>query len=265
MSGFQVAGSAYDRFMGRYSGALAERFSNAAGIRQGVQALDVGCGPGALTAVLAARLGAEAVAAVDPSVPFVEACRRRVPGADVRLAGAEALPFDSGTFDAVLAQLVVNFIPDPPAGVAEMCRVARTGAVVGAAVWDYGGGMTMLRAFWDAAADVCGPAAVEADEGRRMRYCDPESLGGLWRDAGLAEVSVQALDVEAGYADFDDLWWPFTQGVGPAGAFVVALDPPDRDRVRHALRERLGSPPGPFTLAARAWCALGQKSSSAPA
>jgi ubiquinone/menaquinone biosynthesis C-methylase UbiE len=142
---FQTSADAYDRHVGRYSHALARALIDAAGVRPGQQALDVGCGPGALTGELAARLGPEGVAAVDPSAPFAEACRRRLPDVRVEIAAAEALPFPDGAFDAVLSQLVVNFIRDPPAGLREMRRVARPGGTVAAAVWDYSGEMTLLR------------------------------------------------------------------------------------------------------------------------
>lgn len=146
---FRAPAGAYDRFLGRYSPALAVALADFAGVEPGMRALDVGCGPGALTAVLAARLGAENVAAVDPSEPFVEACRARIAGADVALAAAEALPFGDAAFDAVLTQLVINFISDPAAAVRELARVTRPGGVVAACVWDYGGEMTLLRTFWE--------------------------------------------------------------------------------------------------------------------
>lgn len=255
---FRVAASAYDRFVGRYGEELAEALCDAAGVAPPARALDVGCGPGALTAVLARRLGPDAVAAVDPSAPFVEACRERVPGADVREAGAEDLPYGDGTFDAVLSQLVVNFIPDPVAGLAEMRRVARPGSVVAGAVWDYAGEMTMLRQFWDAAVEVCGAPAQARAEQQVMRFCTEDSLGRLWRDAGLGEVRVQPLTAHARYDDFDDLWSPFTAGVGPAGAFVTSLGEDERGRLRDAYSRRLGEPDGPFELTARAWCAVGR-------
>jgi len=99
---FPVAGEAYDRFIGRYSRQLAPRFLEFAGVAA-VPVIELGCGPGALTALLAERLGSARVAAVDPSQPFVDACRARVPGADVRLGSAENLPFPSGSFEAALS------------------------------------------------------------------------------------------------------------------------------------------------------------------
>lgn len=148
---FQASGEAYDLFMGRYSRPLAVVFADAAEIGRGQTALDVGCGPGALTAVLVDRLGAESVSAFDPSGPFVADCTARHPGVDVRLGRAEAIPFDGDQFDAALAQLVLHFVSDPQMVVAEMRRVVHPGGIVAACVWDFDGGMEMLRRFWDAA------------------------------------------------------------------------------------------------------------------
>ena len=145
---FDVAAESYDRFMGRYSVLLAPQLADLAGVRHGQRVLDVGSGPGALTAELVARLGASAVAAVEPSEPFVDAARTRNPGVDVRQAAAEQMPFVDGWFDAALAQLVVHFMADPVAGLTEMARVTRRDGVVAACVWDHAGGQGPLSSFW---------------------------------------------------------------------------------------------------------------------
>ena len=144
---FFVAAAAYDRFMGRYSRLLSAQMADLAGVRDGQQALDVGCGPGALTAELVARLGPGGVAAVDPSAPFVAAARERFPGIAVQQAPAEQLPFPDDRFDAALAQLVVHFMADPLAGLREMRRVTRPGGGVAACVWDHAGGRGPLGVF----------------------------------------------------------------------------------------------------------------------
>ena len=255
---FQASADVYDRFIGRYGAALGDAVLEAASVRPGMRVLDVGCGSGALAARAANVVGAENVAAVDPSEPFVEGCRARVPGADVRVAPAESLPFRDGTFDAVLAQLVVNFMSDAPRGLAEMVRVAKPGGVVGAAVWDYAGEMRLLRAFWDSAAAVA-PETAARDESRTLRYATPGELTGLWSGAALDDVSVSALEVDAQYDDFDDLWTPFLAGIGPAGALAASLDPAAQEALREELRSRLGNPAGPFTLTAKAWFVRGAK------
>jgi SAM-dependent methyltransferase len=254
---FRTSAQAYDRYIGRYGPELAAGLISAAGLTPGRRALDVGCGPGALTAALAELLGPDAVAAVDPSEPFAEACASRVPGVRVEVGAAEALPFDDDSFDAALSQLVVNFMSDAPAGVREMRRVTRPGGTVAAAVWDYADGMTLLRRFWDAAATL-DPAAADRDEGRSMPYCRPDELGGLWREAGLEDVTGTELTVEAGYENFDDLWQPLEAGVGPSGAYAAALPPEGRAALREELRRRLGAGDSPFRLAARAWLVVGR-------
>jgi ubiquinone/menaquinone biosynthesis C-methylase UbiE len=238
--------------VGRYGPALSAAHADAAGLRPGDRALDVGCGPGALVIELAGRLGAERVAAVEPWEPFMELAREAVPGADVRAAPAERLPFPDGAFDVVMSQLVVNFMSDPEAGVAEMRRVARR--TVTSCTWDYAGGMTMLRTFWDAALEL-DPGAP--DEGRTMRFCTPAELAALWERAGLRAVETAEIAVEAGYGGFDDYWEPFTAGLAPSGAYCAGLADDARAALREACFRRLGAPAGSFTLAARAWLVRG--------
>src|ERR687889_430770 len=223
---FAVAGDKYDRFMGRYSRQLAPRFIEFAGVDAGMAVVDVGCGPGALTESLVEQTGAENVAAADPSEPFVAAATERAPGADVRLAAAEELPWEDDRFDAALSQLVVNFMRDADAGVSEMRRGVRPGGVVAACTWAYADDMQMLRSFWDAARRL---DAGAPDEGRTMRYRHVEELDELWRRVGLSEIDCDHLRVETSYTDFDDLWEPFTFGVGPAGAYLAKLSPEQRE------------------------------------
>ncbi|MEP6665724.1 MAG: methyltransferase domain-containing protein, partial [Nocardioidaceae bacterium] len=132
---FDVTADAYHQFMGRYSEPLAIAFADLAGARAGMRALDVGCGPGALTAELVTRLGPDAICAIDPSESFVAAVRARFPGVDVRSGVAEQLPFPDETFDLALAELVVHFMTDPVAGLQEMARVTRPAGQIAACVW----------------------------------------------------------------------------------------------------------------------------------
>jgi SAM-dependent methyltransferase len=245
--------AAYQRFMGRYSDRLAHEFAQAAGVVSGQQVVDVGCGSGALTAVLAEIVGADHLAGVDPSEPFVAEARRRVPGADLRVGPAESLPFEDSTFDAALSQLVFHFVQDPARSVAEMRRVTRPGGMVAACVWDMTGGMTMLRSYWDSAREVgaTGPDEIERFGGR------PGQLADLWRQAGLREVVDQPLTVTADYEGFDELWTSFLGAAGPVGAHAVSLDEQQAAAVREALHRRIGSPAGAFTLNAKAWYAAG--------
>jgi SAM-dependent methyltransferase len=242
----------YDRYMGRYSQALAAALADAAGVRAGLQALDVGCGPGALTGELAARLGAGQVAAIDPAPQFAAACRDRHPGADVRTGAAEELPWPDARFDAALACLVVGFMRDPDLGLREMARVTRPGGTVAACMWDtVTGGMTMLRVFWDAARQVEPAAPGEA----ALAGTGEGDLAARLARAGLKDVTGGALTSQARYLGFDDFWEPFTLAVGPAGNYLRSLSPDQQAEVREACRGRV--PDGPFTLPARAWYACG--------
>jgi SAM-dependent methyltransferase len=255
---FRVQVTAYDRHVGRYGTQLATALCGYALVEPGMRALDVGSGPGALTQVLAARLGAVNVTALEPSEPFAKACRARVPGVEVVIAGAQVMPFADATFDAVLSQLVVNFIEDAAAGVREMARVARPGGVVAACVWDYAEEMTLLRAFWDAARELLPDLATARDEGVVMRWSGDGELASLWASAGLKDVRSGALRVHANYRDFEDLWEPFPSCVGPSGAFCAALDDDRRAALRDAYRRTLGVGDEPFELTARAWAVAGR-------
>jgi SAM-dependent methyltransferase len=250
--GFDVGAEAYDRFMGRYSVGLSAPMADLAGVEAGQRAVDVGCGPGALTSELVARLGPDAVAAVDPSASFVSAARERNPGVDVRVAASEALPFDDDAFDAALAQLVVHFMADPVAGLSEMARVTRPDGAVAACVWDHGGGQGPLSPFWDAVRELDPDARDESElAGAREGH-----LAELFAAAGLSDIEPSVLAVTVDHATFEDWWEPFTLGVGPAGAYVSRLDDGDRERLRDLCRSRLPAPP--FRLTARAWTVRGR-------
>jgi SAM-dependent methyltransferase len=246
---FSVNADLYDRFMGRYSVPLAPRFVDFTRIADGRRVLDVGCGPGALTAELVAR--GDAVSAADPSEQFVDAARARHPGVDVRRASAEALPFGDGEFDAALAQLVVHFMADPVAGLREMARVTRTGGIVAACVWDHAGGGGPLYTFWSAAREL----DPDTDDESRLAGARRGHLTELFGAAGLREIEEEAISVDVRHPTFEEWWEPFTLGVGPAGAFVARLDATERERLRDVCRERL--PAAPFTVSARAWAARG--------
>ena len=248
---FEVAADAYDGFMGRYSRLLSSQLADLASVRAGQRVLDVGCGTGALTAELVARVGPAAVAAVDPSESFVAAVQARHPGVDIRRAPAEDLPFPDDAFDATLAQLVVHFMVDPVAGLAEMSRVTRRDGVVAACVWDHGGSQGPLRFFWDAAR-VLDPTV---DDESTLAGTREGHLAELFAAAGLRDIEASALSVNLEHATFDAWWEPFTHGVGPAGTYLAGLDAERRAELRAACRRMVTSEP--FVVTAKAWAARG--------
>ena len=244
MSGFfRVGGAAYDDFMGRYSMRLAPLFADFAGV-QGGRVLDVGAGTGALTGELLRR-GAD-VAAAEPSPEFFAALRERFPSIEVVQAPAERLPFADGSFDAALAQLVVAFMEDAPAAVAEMGRV---GGAVAVCMW----GVMEMEMFGaiNRTAEAIG-VSREAEAGAR-RYRTPEELGELL--APLGRVESAALDVTADYDDFEEFWSALSRQVGPAGAWLAALSEEQRGQARDEMHRQVGSPSGPFSLSGRCYAA----------
>lgn len=248
---FNVAAEAYDRFMGRYSTLLAPRFADLASVASGQRVVDVGCGPGALTAELIGRLGSTAVSAVDPSEPFVAAVHERHPEITVHRAAAEHLPFGDDEFDAALAQLVVHFMADPVAGIREMGRVTRSGGVVAACVWDFAGGRGPLGVFWRAANQLDPDVVDEAD----MAGASEGQLAQLFREAGLDQIEATTLSISTVHQSFEEWWEPYTFGVGPAGSYVTGLDEAHQAELRELCRSEL--PAAPFTLTALAWATRG--------
>jgi SAM-dependent methyltransferase len=244
---FEVAADAYGRFMGRFSDGLSAGLADLAEVRSGQRVLDVGAGPGTLSAELARRVGEAHVAAIDPSPPFVSALRDRLPGADVRRGTAEDLPHPDDTFDATLAQLVVHFMSDPVGGIREMARVTVPGGVVAACVWDHAGGRSPLSTCWNAVSAL-DPDAV--DEGG-LPGVRAGHLGQLFGTAGLADVEESELAVASSFASFEEWWEPYGFGIGPLGEYVARLDDAARERLRARCAAALG--PAPFTVRATAW------------
>ena len=241
---------AYDRFMGRYSEPLAVPFADFAGLPRDSRVLDVGCGTGALTAELSTRVAPELITAVDPSEAFVEALSARRPEVEVIRAPAEDLPFEDGSFDATLAQLVLHVMDDPVAGLREMARVTRYGGVIAACVWDFTEGGP-LGPFW-AAAETLDAAA---DSGSPSAGTRAGQLAELFRAAGIGDVFDGAVSVDVKHATFEDWWEPFTLGVAPSGAYVAGLDPEPRDALRDLCRAKMPDPP--FVVTAKAWATRG--------
>ena len=247
---------AYERFMGRWSALLAPRLLDVVGLGEPRMLVDVGCGTGNLSLAAAARWPACRLLGVDPTPGFVAQARDRTDEPDrvrFELGVADDLPLADGSADATLALLVLNFVPDPDRALAEMRRVTRTCGVLGAAVWDYGGGMGMLRTLWDAAARL--DPEVSGQDEATMPLGRPAGLAGLWRHAGLGDVADGDLEVSTVFASFDDYWQPFLGGTGPAGVYVTALPDAGRAALRAELLDTLG--PGPFELTAKAWWVRG--------
>ena len=257
-----ASGDAYEPYVGRWSRAVARQFLTWLAVPAGGRWLDVGCGTGALSEVILEVAQPSEVVGIDPATGYVAFARGRVSDHRARfgVGDARALPFPAEAFDGVVSGLVLNFVPDPAAAVAEMARVARPGGAVAAYVWDYSSGMELMRRFWDAAVAL-DPAARELDEGQRFgAICRPEVLAGFFRNAGLRRVETRAVDVPTLFRDFADYWTPFLGGQGPAPGYAMTLG----EHRRVALRERIRADlpiadDGSIPLVARAWAVRGAR------
>lgn len=251
-------GDPYERYVGRWSRRVAPRFLAWLGVPAGRDWLDVGCGTGALCAAILDQCAPASVVGVEPSEGFLKTARERLAGrAQLKQGTATEIPLDDASVDAVVSGLVLNFVAEPRAALAEMARVTRRGGTIAAYVWDYAGKMELMRLFWDAAVAL-DPGAAKLDEGVRFPLCRRDALTALFADAGLNVAEATAIDIETNFADFDDYWQPFLGGTGPAPAYAMSLDEPARTRLRERIRERV--PPradGSISLTARAWAVRG--------
>jgi SAM-dependent methyltransferase len=228
-------------------------------VPEGSQWLDVGCGTGALSQTILQFTNPTSVTGIDRSADYVNFAKEHTQDSIVQfsIGDAEALTADSGTFDAAVSGLVLNFIPHPDHTVAEMRRVTRTGGLVAAYVWDYAGEMQFMRHFWDAAAAL-DPGAIELDEGRRFPICQPDALGALFKSAGPQNVEVRPINVSTTFRDFDDYWSPFLGGQGPAPSYLMSLSEERRITLRERIRAGLPfASDGSIPLIARAWAVRG--------
>lgn len=251
-------GDPYERYVGRWSRRVAPAFLEWLDVPAGLRWLDVGCGTGALSAAIVGACSPASVDAVEPSEGFLQSARSNL-GDRVALhaANATSIPLRDDAVDVVVSALVLNFVPDARAALAEMQRVCADGGTVAAYVWDYAGRMDLMRYFWDAAVAL-DPAIAKLDEGARFPVCRPDALRSLFAAAGLDAIDVTALDVATRFADFDDYWSPFLGGNGPAPAYAMSLDASARERLRERIAARLPiSADGSIDLLARAWAVRG--------
>jgi SAM-dependent methyltransferase len=251
--------SAYEDFMGRWSRRLAPRFLSWLCVPARAHWLDIGCGTGALTNAICEQADPASVTACDPSKAFVEYARTN--SADRRVsftvAGAGSLPRRAGGYGSIASLLVLNFIPDAGAAIREMRSLAGAGGMVSACVWDYAGGMELLRRFWDAAAEM-DPDARRLDEGARFPICHRDALMSLFVAAGLDDVRCEALEIRTEFVDFDDYWRPLLGGTGPVPTYVASLAADRRATLARRLEQTLPrGRDGRIELAARAWAVRG--------
>ena len=256
---------AYERYIGRWSRLVADRFVKWVEVPPGRRWLDVGCGTGALSQAILKRSSPASLIGVDPLEPFITRASAALtdPRASFRLGSAADTGLADGAADVVVAGLVLNFVPDVGAALAEWRRVLAPGGVVGAYVWDYLR-MGYIRQFWDAAVAV-DPAAAALDQGRRLDITAAGQLEAAVRAAGFEAVEARSIAVPTVFADFDDLWLPFLGGTGGAPGYVATLDDAHRDAIRDQLRRSVAAEPdGSIHLESRAWAVRARGPGQAP-
>jgi len=254
-----ASGDAYEPYVGRWSRKVAPLFLEWLEIPAERTWLDVGCGTGALCSTILERSAPRAVTGIDRSEAYVAYARGRVgdPRARFEVGDAEALPVETDSCEVAVSGLVLNFVPEPRRMIEEMMRAVQSGGTVAVYVWDYTGGMEMLRRFWDAVIEL-DRSASPLDEGQRFAICAPGPLERLFRDPGMATVEVRPLEARAHFESFDDFWTPFLGGQGPGASYVMSLEEARRVELREHIRSRLPfRADGSIELSCRAWGARG--------
>jgi SAM-dependent methyltransferase len=254
-------GDGYELTMGRWSRRLAQPFLDFVGTSEAEKVLDVGCGTGHLAAAVLDRSGTSSVRGVDLAPVYVDYAKshNRNSRLEFEVGDACALQHADNSFDRVLSLLVLHFVPRPDDAIAEMCRVAKPGAVVAAAVWDVRGGFVANRLFFDTAAALDDAAGLRRSKNYTRPLTKPGELSAAWRRAGLTQVAETVLTVRMEFTSFDDYWAPYLGKEGPGAEYVATLGDVQRGRLQNAVRAAYldGESDGPRSYAALAWAVKG--------
>jgi SAM-dependent methyltransferase len=243
-------GAGYDRYMGEWSRLAGAAFLDWLDPEKNLRWLDVGCGSGAFTEMLATRCAPASVDGIDPSVEQLAFARARVASSAVRfdLGDATAVPFQDSVFDAAVMPLVIFFVPDPARGVAELARVVRSGGLVAAYAWDMPGGGFPYEALKIEmrGLNVIVPEAPSPGASRM------DVMRDLWTGAGLDAVDTREIVVRRVFADFDE-YWTIIFGSPSFGPKLAAMSAADLALLESRMRARLPADAnGRITCIARA-------------
>ena len=248
---------AYENYMGRWSQKVAPLFLQWLDAPIGKSWIDIGCGTGGLTEWIARTCRPGSIVGIDTAESFIEIAQARVKNAKFRVGSADNLDIPSDSIDYAVSGLLLNFVPNAQAALAEMARVVQPRGSVALYVWDYAGHMQIMRYFFDTAI-LFDARAAEFDDGLKAPICRPLALKEAFEAIGLTNISVEALDITTPFDNFDDYWSPFLGGVGSAPKYCAALDETVRNKIKVAIKEKLPTgPDGEILLAARAWAIKG--------
>lgn len=229
-------GTNYERGMGGWSRLVGENFLDWLGAAPGLNWLDVGCGTGAFTALVAERSAPLAVQGIDPSEPQLTFARARMLGPTVQFTKADsmALPFPDAGFDAAAMALVIFFVPEPACAVAEMVRVVRPGGLVASYSWDFeNNGLPFAPVHAELRAVGITPALPPS-----VTSSYRGALVQLWQEAGLADIRTQPISVRRSFVDFDD-FWSATVYLAALQSQFADLPEAEQDAIKDRVRLRL--------------------------
>jgi ubiquinone/menaquinone biosynthesis C-methylase UbiE len=254
-----ASGAPYEAYVGRWSRIVAQEFLAWLALPSKLHWLDVGCGTGALTQTILRVNDPASIKGVDRSEGFLAFAQEQVHDERVQfqVGDAQALPVETGTYDAVVSGLLLNHVPKPELTAQELARATKVGGTAAVYVWDYADKMEFMRYFWDAAAAL-DQAGAELDEGTRFPICNPNALQALFQEVGFKNVEVRAIDIATNFKDFDDYWLPFLGGQGSAPTYLMGLPEEKRDVLRERIREKLPfAADGSIPMIGRVWAARG--------
>lgn len=223
--------------MGRWSRRIGEAFLAWLRPPIGAHWLDVGCGTGIFTALIASLCAPTKVSAIDPAQALIAHARRRAETikAEFWLGDVQDLPFQDATFDVLASSLVLNFVPDRTRALSEICRVTRPGGLIGACVWDFAAERSpsgpLRRALRRIGIEVPLIPGTEAS--------GISTLKEMFEREALADVVTTTIDIAVSFRDFDDFWTSQTMTNTPVARLVVAMTRKDQDDLQAMLRLEL--------------------------
>lgn len=234
--------SGYERFMGRWSRAVAPHFLQWIAPARRRKWLDVGCGTGILTEALLDLCEPLAVVGIDQSAAQITQAARGPAGkrATFQQADAADLPFPDASFDIVASALVLNFISAPALALEEMRRVARPGGIVSGYVWDFGKDLSPSGPLRRAMRSI----GVEVPDIPGTVHSSEPALRSLFDKAGLHSIESRTIDVTLAYSGFEDFWDAQTPRYSPTTRIIAAMSEPERRRLRRTVHDALAVAPG---------------------
>lgn len=250
---------AYEGYVGRWSQVVARQFVSWINAPQGGRWLDIGAGTGILSKVILQEAAPASVVGTDSSPEYIDYARQMIQDARIsfRVEDATKNADEPAQFDVAVSGLVLNFVSSPETVTRAMMHAVRSGGVVASYVWDYSGGMEMMRQFWDAAIQV-DPVAKEMDAGQRFAICHPDALYALFQSVGLQAIDVIPIDIQTRFRNFDDYWLPFLGAQGSVSRYLKGISDGTRAALRDQLQRQLPvADDGQIPLIARAWAAKG--------